>query len=59
MPRGIAWDDLPNPWIKKETVDKQKAPELVVEEEPLERNYVKDANAIGKHILFGSIVSFL
>lgn len=61
MPRGIAWDELPNRFVKKsgdipkdeKPTDSQKAvePAVVRKIDPLE-----DSIAVGRRVAFGVIV---
>lgn len=60
MPRGIAWDDLPNHLTNKK-FDNTGANSIIKEKkdekEAQERNVLTDVTAIGKRGLFGVIVS--
>jgi hypothetical protein len=58
MPRGIAWDELPNRYVKEVPKDQSNA---VVAEETVtkELNIEKDFPEIGKRFAFGAIVSKL
>jgi hypothetical protein len=53
MPRGIAWDALPN---KFEPSTSEKVPLKDVEIQPHEFNFIVDASDIGRRILFGCVV---
>jgi hypothetical protein len=61
MPRGIAWDELPNPYLKNRDPKTEKNEAQVQEPvaEKKEFNFSKDAPDIGKRALFGIIVSKL
>jgi hypothetical protein len=59
MPRGIAWDDLPNPYLKndqnkpKEITERKTQADIEREYMAREFNYKNDLTAIGRRAAFG------
>lgn len=60
MPRGIAWDDLPNHYIQEQVEQKKKNqannPQPQVQKEKREVNLKEDVLGIGRRVAFGVIV---
>lgn len=67
MPRGVPWDQYPNEYIdqkRKEELEAEKAEkkrqqELEAQNTVRPFDPIKDANIIGKRVLFGAVVSFI
>jgi hypothetical protein len=61
MPRGIAWDDLPNPYIpgSGERRNRQNSTAKPKVEEKREVNLEKDLTEIARRMAFGSLVRTL